>query len=119
YAASGSLFHLTVEKAESEILGTGAIHAPLERALEIFEEVWAEHARFGSPAINDAWMRRARPALIKLYTHWPTTGIPVALEKEVEAEIGGVAWRGIIDRLERDRKSVVEGKSVVVGDRRT
>lgn len=106
YAASGSLFHLTVEKAESEILGTGAIHAPLERALEIFEEVWAEHARFGSPAINDAWMRRARPALIKLYTHWPTTGIPVALEKEVEAEIGGVAWRGIIDRLERTDKGL-------------
>ncbi|HEX6947005.1 MAG TPA: ATP-dependent DNA helicase [Acidimicrobiia bacterium] len=100
YAASGSLIHLTVERAENEIIGTGATHASLDRAMQILDEVWAEHADFGNAVMNDAWLRRAREPLAKLYTFWPSEGVPVAMEKDVETEIGGVRWRGVIDRLE-------------------
>ncbi len=101
YATSGSLIHEVLERAESEVVGTGAIHATPERALGVLEEVWAERADFGSPGLNNAWKRRAATIIEKLYTRWPGDGIPIETERLVSAEIGGVEWVGYIDRVER------------------
>lgn len=101
YGVSGSLVHKAFEIAESEIVGTGAIHNTKERALEILEQVWSEEANFGSPGMNAAWLSRAKETIVSLYTNWPGDGVPVQAERKVTAEIGGTDWVGYIDRLER------------------
>lgn len=100
YGTSGSLVHKAFEIAESEIVGTGAVHNTKERAHEILEEVWAEGADFGSPTMNEAWLRRAQETIERLYSNWPGDGIPVQAERRVTARIGDVEWVGYIDRLE-------------------
>ncbi len=100
YARFGTLIHTTLERAESEVLGSGARHAQLSRALEILGEVW-EDADFGTPALNEAWLKKGGELLEKLYTRWPGTGVPIDLEREVTAEIGGVVWKGYVDRVEQ------------------
>lgn len=101
YAESGSLVHTVLERAESEIVGTGARHADKGRALEILEEVWTERAEFGSPGLNNAWKRRAAKIVENLYDHWPGDGEPIETERRVTADIGGIEWIGYIDRVER------------------
>ncbi|MFO7298752.1 MAG: ATP-dependent DNA helicase [Actinomycetes bacterium] len=101
YAQSGSLVHKACELAETEIVGTGEIHAPLKRVLEILDEVWEEEADFGGHTRNRAFLKRAREIVTTLYTLWPSNGTPVALEKPIRIEIGGVTWRGLVDRVER------------------
>ncbi|HVR77875.1 MAG TPA: ATP-dependent DNA helicase [Acidimicrobiia bacterium] len=101
YAHFGTLVHTALEAAESETLGSGKTHADLADALSHLERVWAT-ADFGTPQLNAAWLKHAREAISNLYTRWPSPdGIPVELEKRVEAVIGGVPWIGYIDRLER------------------
>jgi RecB family exonuclease len=100
YAALGTLVHAALEAAENDNLGSGRPHAGLEDALAHLEKVWA-HADFGTPQLNEAWLTQARQALVKLYEAWPSTGVPVELEKKVVTEVGGVEWVGYIDRLER------------------
>ncbi len=112
YARFGSLVHRVLEISESTILGTGATHADLATALDAIEEVWKD-ADFGTPQLNEAWKRHAIEGLTKLYDRWPGNGVPLALETRVETEIEGVAWVGLIDRLERtkDGLQVVDYKS--------
>lgn len=100
YAHFGQLSHDVLERAEREVIGTGARHAELERVLEIVEEVW-EDADFGTPDLNEAWKQKAVEMLTKLYERWPGKGEPVDVELDVESDIGGVRWLGRIDRLER------------------
>ena len=100
YAHFGQLSHEILERAEREVIGTGAGHAELDRVLEIVEEVWGE-ADFGTPGLNDAWKHKAVEMLSKLYERWPGKGEPVDVELDVESDIGGVRWLGRIDRLER------------------
>lgn len=100
YAHFGQLSHNILERAEREVIGTGARHADLERVLEIVEEVW-EEADFGTPDLNEAWKQKAVEMLTKLYERWPGKGEPVDVELDVESNIGGVRWLGRIDRLER------------------
>ena len=100
YAHFGQLSHDILERAEGEVIGTGARHAELDRVLEIVEEVW-EEADFGSPDLNEAWKQKAVEMLTKLYERWPGKGEPVDVELDVESDIGGVRWLGRIDRLER------------------
>jgi superfamily I DNA/RNA helicase/RecB family exonuclease len=101
YAHFGTLVHGALEAAERETLGSGKTHADLADALSHLEKEWAA-ADFGTPQLNVAWLKHARDAVTKLYTFWPShDGIPVELEKKVEAVIGGVPWMGYIDRLER------------------
>lgn len=112
YAHFGELTHDILERAEREVIGTGARHAELSRVLEIVDEVWND-ADFGTPELNEAWKRKAVEMLEKLYERWPGKGEPVDVELDVESEIGGVRWIGRIDRLERteDGFRVVDYKS--------
>jgi len=100
YAHFGQLSHDVLERAEREVIGTGARHAELERVLEIVDEVW-ENADFGTPDLNEAWKHKAVEMLTKLYEKWPGKGEPIDVELDVESDIGGVRWLGRIDRLER------------------
>ncbi|MGA8040039.1 MAG: ATP-dependent DNA helicase [Acidimicrobiia bacterium] len=106
YAQFGTLVHAALERAERENLGTGASHAPLEDALRQLEAVWGD-ADFGTPQLNEAWLRHAREAMTKLYENWPTPdGIPLEVERRVEMTVDGVPWLGYIDRLERAPKGL-------------
>jgi len=100
YAELGTLVHSALEAAESEVVGSSKPHADLPDALGHLEKVWAA-ADFGTPQLNAAWLRHARDAVTRLYTAWPSDGVPIDLEKRVETNIGGVEWVGFIDRLER------------------
>lgn len=100
YAELGSLVHAALEEAEREVVGTGRRHADLADALRHLDEVWKE-ADFGTPQLNEAWLQHARATITRLYCAWPGDGEPIALEKQVRTEIGGVPWVGVIDRLER------------------
>lgn len=100
YSHFGELGHDILERAEAEVIGTGARHAHLPRVLEIVDEVW-ESADFGSPQLNEAWKAKAIDMLTKLYGHWPGKGEPVEVELDVTSQIGGIQWVGRIDRLEQ------------------
>lgn len=105
YAHFGELCHEILERAEGEIIGTGQLHANLERVLELVEEVW-EEADFGGPTLNEAWKAKAVDMLNHLYEHWPGRGEPIAVEVKVESEIGGVTWIGRVDRVERGKEGL-------------
>ena len=101
YAHFGTLVHAALEKAESEILGTGKTHADPKRAVDHLEEVWLG-ADFGTPQLNTAWLGKAREVIEKLYANWPNAdGVPIELEKKVTAVIDEVEWLGFIDRIEQ------------------
>lgn len=112
WAHFGELAHEVLEIAETEIVGSGANHAEIERVLQIVDEVWAT-ADFGTPDLNDAWKEKAIAMFVKLYDKWPGRGEPVELELGIEAEIEGVQWIGRVDRLERstDGLRVVDYKT--------
>ncbi|HEU5112845.1 MAG TPA: PD-(D/E)XK nuclease family protein, partial [Acidimicrobiia bacterium] len=112
YAQLGTLVHSALEAAESEVLGSGKTHADLEDAMRHLERVWAD-ANFGTPQLDQAWLAHARDTILRLYGQWPSDGVPVELEKQVQTEIGGVEWIGYIDRLERgpDGLRVVDYKT--------
>jgi CRISPR/Cas system-associated exonuclease Cas4 (RecB family) len=95
------LVHDALEGAEREILGTGKIHADLERALQVVELTW-QKADFGTPELNTAWLGKAKEAITRLYENWPNgDGFPIELEKRVTMVIDNVEWLGFIDRLEQ------------------
>jgi superfamily I DNA/RNA helicase/RecB family exonuclease len=102
YARFGTLVHSAMERAEAAVVGTDEAHTGLEDALEHLESVWAEEADFGTPELNEAWLKQAAMALVRLYELWPSPdGRPIGLEMKVESVIDGVPWMGLIDRLER------------------
>jgi RecB family exonuclease len=105
YAELGTLVHTALERAEMEVVGTGRSHADLDDALRHLDAVW-EGADFGTPQLDAAWLAHARDTITHLYSVWPGDGEPVALEKQVRAEVGGVEWVGVIDRLERSDKGL-------------
>jgi len=114
YARFGTLVHSAMERAETGVIGTGEPHASLEDALVHLRSVWEEDADFGTPELNAAWLKQAEAALTKLYTLWPSPeGRPIGLELKVESEIDGIAWMGLVDRLERapDGLKVVDYKT--------
>lgn len=113
YAQFGSLVHRVLEKAESEIVGSGEVHAEIDRVLEILGEVWQQEADFGSPELDLAWLNQAEEGLAKLYQNWPSRGAPIEVETWVEADVGDIRWYGKIDRLERSegRLRVVDYKT--------
>jgi superfamily I DNA/RNA helicase/RecB family exonuclease len=114
YARFGTLVHSAMERAETDVVGTGAPHADLAVALEHLRAVWDEEADFGTPELNTAWLRQAEIALTKLYTLWPSPGgQPIGLELKVDSVIDGTPWTGVVDRLERtaDGLKVVDYKT--------
>ena len=101
YAQFGTLVHTALERGEREILGTGKVHADLERAIHFLELTWQE-ADFGTPELNNAWLGKAKETLTRLYENWPNRdGFPIELEKRVTMVIDDVEWLGFIDRLEQ------------------
>ena len=100
YAELGTLVHSALEAAETEVIGSGRHHTELADALRHLEAVWAG-ADFGTPQLNAAWLEHAREAVTRLYTLWPSDGVPLELEKKVQTVIDDVEWVGYIDRLER------------------
>ena len=100
YAHFGTLVHEALEIAEREVVGSGELHATLDKAIEAVEQVW-ESADFGSVALNRAWFGKAVETVSHLYEHWPNpNGRPTALETPVEKTIAGVDWMGKVDRVE-------------------
>jgi superfamily I DNA/RNA helicase/RecB family exonuclease len=100
YLELGSLVHDVLEIVETEAMEAGDRHGTLQRALEVLEDRFVP-ADFGGGAWAEAWRERAARMIGRLYEMWPGTGHPVGLEERVETEIGGVTWRGRIDRTER------------------
>ena len=95
----GSLIHKILELAEASAVVKSEVHADLSEALRQLDSVWDPSA-FGGEPWATAWYRRAVHILTYLYEHWPTQGVPVALERSLSLNIGGVLWRGQADRVE-------------------
>ncbi len=103
YADFGRLIHEVLERAETKAVAAGTEHSSLETALQELEAVFDQFdfARHGSA---DAWKQRAEGLLTALYEAWIRPGsVPVLLEKDLEMTIGGIRWRGRVDRIERDQ----------------
>ena len=105
YAHFGELCHDVLERAEREVIGTGAHHAELQRVIELVELVWQE-ADFGSPELNDGWKKKAVGMFTKLYEKWPGRGEPIEIELDISSDIEGVRWIGRVDRLERSAEGL-------------
>lgn len=101
YALFGELIHEILERAESTAVEQGETHASPEIALKALDDLFPAYD-FAAHGSADAWKQRAEKLLTDMYEAWIRPGaVPVLLEHEVEAEIGGVRWRGRIDRIER------------------
>ncbi len=101
HAELGRLIHAAIEHAERRALGAGNPHGTLCDAVAGLEEAFDRGAFAGEPHAA-TWRRRALVALESLYTRWPSRGRVVAVEHELSTEIGGVPWRGRVDRIEVD-----------------
>ena len=97
----GSLIHETLERAETSAVEAGTSHAQLSGALEQLDSIW-DPSDFGGEPWATAWYRRAVNIITYLYEHWPTRGIPIALERPLFLDVDGVPWRGMADRIELD-----------------
>jgi superfamily I DNA/RNA helicase/RecB family exonuclease len=98
----GSLIHEILERSEVSALSTGTPHGELSDALEELDSVW-DPSVFGGEPWATAWYRRAVHILEHLHDHWPSRGVPIALEQPLSLDVGGVQWRGKADRVELDR----------------
>ena len=104
YMTTGSLIHKALELAEGKLIGAGVSHGDVDDALAALRSQW-EAADFGSGPLNRAWLARAEKIVRSLYEKWPASSSPaVKLEQEVEMEIDGVTWFGVIDRLEESAR---------------
>lgn len=105
----GLLVHQVMEMVERGAMTQGRPHATLDEAVAVAQDVFGTSADFGTPALNRAWLRSAIDFLTGLYTEWPgsETDPPFALEHDVSLEVGGVTWRGRIDRIERRDSQIV------------
>ncbi len=97
----GSLIHGALERAEATAVETGTPHAELSCALKELDSIW-DPSDFGGDPWATAWYRRAVLIITHLYEHWPSLGVPVALERPLSLEVDGVLWRGTADRIELD-----------------
>ena len=95
----GTLIHETLEVAEASALEAGTPHAELSAALGEFDSIWDPSA-FGGEPWATAWYRRAVEIITYLYEHWPSQGVPIALERSLNLDVDGVVWRGKADRVE-------------------
>jgi len=106
HMTSGSLIHKALELAETRVVGTAKRHGDPDEAIAELREGWDSGA-FGTPALDRAWLKRAERIVRSLYERWPDSSHPpIELEKEVELEIDGVSWYGVIDRLEQSSEGL-------------
>lgn len=97
----GTLIHTAFERAEASAVEARTQHAELSVALRALDSIW-EPSDFGGEPWATAWYRRAVAIITYLYEHWPSRGIPIALERPLTLDIDGVLWRGKADRVELD-----------------
>lgn len=102
HADFGSLIHDVLEEAESSALADGRPRSDLSDAEHALGRRF-EPGTFGGGPFAAAWRRRAVEALSNLYMHWPSDGVPIALEHPLAADFDGVTWRGRADRIEHRR----------------
>ena len=101
YLAFGNLIHDVLELVERQATVEHR-RSTLDEALSRLDNLFGDHD-FGAGSVGDAWRRRARLLLTRLYGGRPhPEAVPVLLEHRVETELGGMAWRGRIDRIERN-----------------
>ena len=98
----GTLIHETLERAEALAMQVGRPHAELAAALEELDSIW-DPSDFGGEPWATAWYRRAVHIITYLYEHWPSRGVPIALERPLTLEIDGLLWSGKADRIELER----------------
>jgi superfamily I DNA/RNA helicase/RecB family exonuclease len=96
----GNLIHHVLEQAERDAVDDGRERSTIDEALSHLEDAWDELG-FGDDAVGLSWKQRAMQTLNNLYSKWPTSGTPVAFEKDLTLQIGGVDWLGRADRIER------------------
>jgi RecB family exonuclease len=108
----GSLIHKTLERSEATAVQRRLPHADLSQSLNELDSIW-DPSDFGGEPWATAWYRRAVHILTFLYENWPSRGVPVALERSLSLEVGGVLWRGQADRVEHtgDLLRVVDYKT--------
>ncbi|MDH3262050.1 MAG: ATP-dependent helicase [Acidimicrobiia bacterium] len=97
----GTLIHGTLERAEAAALQAKTNNAGLSAALEELDSMWDPSDFKGEPW-STAWYRRAVDIITYLYDHWPSRGVPIALERPLTLDVDGVLWRGKADRVELD-----------------
>jgi putative RecB family exonuclease len=113
WTSKGTLVHRALEL----LYAAPPAERTVERALDCLSEAFAEmsdHPDLVDLHLDDAGVEQLladSDALVRRYFELedPTQVDPIGLELHLEAEIGGVRVRGIIDRLERD----VDGELVV------
>lgn len=99
YADFGSLIHGVLEKAD-KAAGEEGRTSTLDEALVLMEEGFP-HYDFGSGSWLQAWKKRARALLENYYEHLAPADPPLLVEHKVELELGGITWKGRIDRVQR------------------
>ena len=104
HAALGILVHEILEAVEHDAFARGDPKGTREEALAELDRRFDPGA-FGIFA--EAWRRRARELLDRLYRHWPSEGRVVAVERSLAAELDGVTWGGRADRIERREAGLV------------
>lgn len=96
----GNLIHHVLEHAERSATDEGQDRSTYEEAIEQLEDAWDELG-FGEDAVGLSWKQRAVTTLDNLYTKWPASGAPIAFEKGLTLQIGGIDWLGRADRIEQ------------------
>jgi superfamily I DNA/RNA helicase len=96
----GNLIHHVLEQAERDATQDGRERSTIDEAIEHLEDAWDELG-FGDDAVGLSWKQRANQTLDNLYSKWPASGAPVAFEKDLTLQIGGVDWLGRADRIEQ------------------
>lgn len=108
HAHFGTLVHEVLERAERKLLQEGHGSVTFDRLLAELEAVWADHAQFGSPIVNQAQRVKAENLLRRLSDEWPADARrPVMVEKPLELVLEGNRWRGRADRIDQPRDGIV------------
>jgi superfamily I DNA/RNA helicase/CRISPR/Cas system-associated exonuclease Cas4 (RecB family) len=99
YAEFGTLIHDVLEAVESRATERGDQHATVEEAIDEMDRQFFT-GRFGGGALDAAWRERGHKGLSALYDSWPSSGMPVAHERELRIDHAGTEWLGRADRIE-------------------
>ncbi len=99
HADFGSLIHDVLERVERAAADAGRPHSTIDEARRVFDEAFPPE-QFGGGAFAKAWHDRGLAMLDHLYSHWPSWGEVVDLERRLDVELGGTRWTGRADRIE-------------------
>ncbi len=96
----GTLIHKVIEVAERQAVEDDRQRSTRREAQACLDDLWAD-AGFDDDAVGRSWRERAETTLDNLYERWPTSGVPVAFERELPYTVAGVPWTGRADRIEQ------------------